>query len=293
MSFWTDPKISDDFTPEDKYFYLYLLTNPHTNISGCYEISIRQMSIETGYSKDSIEKLLDRMEHVHQVICYANDSKELLILHWSKYNWSLSPKVKKSIEDKMHSIKKPEFKAFIEDCYKHIDTLSIGYGYTTNIPFSLGMFSLGINNTNNIINDMCNEDDKKQKKAEHEKDIESFFESVWKLYIRKRGKNQVTKTAKEELFAIGYDRVKECIDKYAREKQGCEEKYILMGSTFFNGRYKDYLNEDIPEVVEVNKNEHLQLRNPDSEEDALAHPISEGWMINDDGYWINERLGIV
>ena len=25
-SFWTDPKVADDFTPEDKFFYLYLFT---------------------------------------------------------------------------------------------------------------------------------------------------------------------------------------------------------------------------------------------------------------------------
>ena len=45
ISFWTDTKIVDDFTPEDKYFYLYLFTNPHTNLSGCYEISKNQMSL--------------------------------------------------------------------------------------------------------------------------------------------------------------------------------------------------------------------------------------------------------
>ena len=50
INFWTDSKIDDDFTPEDKYFYLYLLTNPHTNICGCYEISMKQMERETGYN---------------------------------------------------------------------------------------------------------------------------------------------------------------------------------------------------------------------------------------------------
>ena len=38
MSFWTDSKVADDFTAEDRYFYLYLFTNPHTNLCGCYEI---------------------------------------------------------------------------------------------------------------------------------------------------------------------------------------------------------------------------------------------------------------
>ena len=43
-SFWTDNKVEDDFTPEDKYFYAYLLTNPQTNICGCYEVSFNQIS---------------------------------------------------------------------------------------------------------------------------------------------------------------------------------------------------------------------------------------------------------
>ena len=47
-SFWTDSKIVDDFLPEDKYLYLYCLTNPHTKLCGCYEVSVKQISDETG-----------------------------------------------------------------------------------------------------------------------------------------------------------------------------------------------------------------------------------------------------
>ena len=58
MTFWTDVELVDGFTPEDKYFYLYLLTNPHTNLCGCYEISMKQISDEMGYTKETIEKLI-------------------------------------------------------------------------------------------------------------------------------------------------------------------------------------------------------------------------------------------
>lgn len=47
-SFWTDSKVIDDFTPKDRLFYLYLFTNPHTNLCGCYEVSKKQISIEIG-----------------------------------------------------------------------------------------------------------------------------------------------------------------------------------------------------------------------------------------------------
>ena len=71
MKFWNeDAKVVNDFSPEDKYFYLYLLTNPHSNICGCYEIGTKTMSIETGYNEDTVKRLLDRMEHVHDVVRY-------------------------------------------------------------------------------------------------------------------------------------------------------------------------------------------------------------------------------
>ena len=87
ISFWTDPKVDDDFTPEDKYFYLYLLTNPHTNICGCYEISMKQMVRETGYNEDTVKRLLNRMEYTHNVIQYDSSTKEVFIPRWGKYNW--------------------------------------------------------------------------------------------------------------------------------------------------------------------------------------------------------------
>ena len=71
LTFWTDNKVSDDFTSKDKYFFLYLLTNPHTNIIGCYEISIRQMSIEMGLNIKEIEELVDRAQTIHKTILYS------------------------------------------------------------------------------------------------------------------------------------------------------------------------------------------------------------------------------
>ena len=84
---------------------------------------------------------------------------------------------------------------------------------------------------------------KKEEEKKHLQEVEDFFESVWKLYIRKEGKNGVTKAAKEEIFNAGYESIKYSIEKYTKEVAGYEKRYILMGSTFFNGRYRDYLPE--------------------------------------------------
>ena len=113
LSFWTDSKVDDDFTPEDKYFYLYLLTNPHTNICGCYEISSRQMERETGYNSDTIKRLIKRMVEIHNVIRYSEETKEVLILHWDRYNWSGSKNVETAVRSVISHIKNEGFRKYI------------------------------------------------------------------------------------------------------------------------------------------------------------------------------------
>ena len=113
VTFWTDSKIDDDFTPEDKYFYLYLLTNPHTNICGCYELSIKQMTRETGYKSQKVKEELQRLDKIHKVIVYDYKTKEVLIVNWSKYNWSKSEKVEKAVLRVSNKIKSEKFKKVI------------------------------------------------------------------------------------------------------------------------------------------------------------------------------------
>ena len=113
ISFWTDPKVDDDFTPEDKYFYLYLLTNPHTNICGCYEISMKQMVRETGYNEDTVKRLLHRMEYTHNVIQYDASTKEVFIPRWGKYNWFNSKDTMAGVAKVVSCIKSERFKEAI------------------------------------------------------------------------------------------------------------------------------------------------------------------------------------
>lgn len=128
MTFWTDPKVDDDFTPEDKYFYLYLLTNPHTTLCGCYEISMKQMVRETGYNEDTVKRLLKRMEYTHGVIQYDQKTKEVFIPHWGRYNWCNSPKTKERAVKDIETVKSERFRRALSD------TLSIPYPYPMGYP---------------------------------------------------------------------------------------------------------------------------------------------------------------
>lgn len=123
VSFWTDSKVDDEFTPEDKYFYLYLMTNPHTSICGCYEISMKQMERETGYNTDTVKRLIQRMQEEHNVIRYSAETKEILLLNWWKFNWSKSEKVKNAVVSVSEHIKHEPFKRYV------MDMVSIRYPY--------------------------------------------------------------------------------------------------------------------------------------------------------------------
>lgn len=148
-AFWTDPVVVDDFTPEDKYFYLYLLTSPHANVSGCYAISFKQMADELGYSKDTVERLVERFVSVHKVVDYDKDNKEILIHKWGKYHWTTSDKYIVALNKKIAMIKTERFRKYLEEVSSrfavggNIDTVWIPYQYgmdTTYIytyPFTL------------------------------------------------------------------------------------------------------------------------------------------------------------
>lgn len=140
ISFWTDAKVADEMTPEDKYFFLYLLTNPHGNILGCYEFSFKQAEAETGYQKDTIHKLIDRMRNVHHVIDFDEDTREILIIHWYRYNWSASERLKKSLYKTLGTVKTQRFKDYLQkvvDAYPN-NTVCIPYAYpnnTVSVPY--------------------------------------------------------------------------------------------------------------------------------------------------------------
>ena len=84
--FWTDEKVMEEFSPEDKLFMLYLLTNPHVTLLGVYQISKKQMAFELGYSIDTINVLLDRFENTYKIIKYDDNTREIAILNFLKYN---------------------------------------------------------------------------------------------------------------------------------------------------------------------------------------------------------------
>lgn len=178
LSFWTDNKVEDDFTPEDKFFYLYLLTNPQTNICGCYEVSYNQMTQQTGYNKDTINRLLDRFENVYKVIKFDSETKEILILNWFKYNWGKSPRVISGVESVAKTIKSEPFKKFV---YKVIESVINGSSDSMNIQYIYSMVTSDTDTVlnNNIVSNYPSVDTKEDIKDGNGSKKDVDFEELW------------------------------------------------------------------------------------------------------------------
>lgn len=72
--------------PQEKYFYLYLLTNHHTNHIGIYQISKKQIAYDLGYSIEVVHSLMEQFTLHHKLIRYNPEVRKLAIQNWGRHN---------------------------------------------------------------------------------------------------------------------------------------------------------------------------------------------------------------
>jgi DnaD/phage-associated family protein len=152
VEFWQDGFVLD-LTPEEKYFYIYLMTNSKTTQCGIYELPRRIMETETGYNRETIEKLLNRFVDYGKIL-YDHTSKEIMIINWMKYNSIKSSKVVACIKKELGNVKTTRF-------IKHFFTLCKQYEY----PIDTLCIDLG-------------EEEEKEEEVEEEKEIEEEVEET-------------------------------------------------------------------------------------------------------------------
>ncbi|WP_242238128.1 DnaD domain-containing protein [Bacillus cereus group sp. BfR-BA-01316] len=115
MNFWQDEFILD-LTPEERYFYIYLLTGTKTKQCGIYILPKRLAELETGYSMETVEKLLNRFVEYGKIL-YDAETKELFIINWLHYNPILNTNVEKCVLRELKTVKSKEFiHMFLRKC---------------------------------------------------------------------------------------------------------------------------------------------------------------------------------
>lgn len=96
-------------------------------------------------------------------------------------------------------------------------------------------------------------------------------QDIWELYPNKKGKAQAMKKIPKLLETLGKDVLAECVKKYSDEVKGKDKQFILNGSTFFNGRYEDYLDDAIETGSKANDN----TKNSEVHESKYIFNLSE------------------
>ncbi|MCU5528366.1 DnaD domain protein [Bacillus cereus] len=115
VSFWQDSFVLD-LTPEEKYFYLYLMTNSKTSQSGIYELPLRIIETDTGYNRETVMKLLERFAEYGK-INYNQKTKELFLINWLKFNPIKNVNIEKCVLKEIQSVKDQDFLVdFYETC---------------------------------------------------------------------------------------------------------------------------------------------------------------------------------
>ena len=79
---WKNQQFLDDFTPDEKYIFLYCLTNPHRSFCGCYEITITQIARKTGLRRVYVRSVPDRLQRVYKVLVFNDSTAEMLLVDW-------------------------------------------------------------------------------------------------------------------------------------------------------------------------------------------------------------------
>lgn len=86
VSFWTDEKVLNMFSPEDRLFMLYILTCPDSTQLGVFKLNPKVAAFHLGYSAETIMVLLDRFETKYGIIKRSKETNEVAIKNFLRYS---------------------------------------------------------------------------------------------------------------------------------------------------------------------------------------------------------------
>ena len=103
-SFWTDKWIRT-LDPSERYLYMYLLTNPQTNIAGVYQLTLDRIAFDTGYDERTLRPMLDRFAKAKKAELF--DGEYMILPSWPKHQrWETKSKIRDGIVSCLQEVKK-------------------------------------------------------------------------------------------------------------------------------------------------------------------------------------------
>lgn len=192
VNFWQDEFILD-LTPEERYFYIYLLTGTKTKQCGIYVLPKRVAELETGYSMETVEKLLSRFVEYGKIL-YDAETKEVYILNWLHYNPIVNTNVEKCVLRELKTVKNKEFvHMFLRTCLEE----------EWKIPLLLEYFGMPAEEDNSSLEVVAEEKEEEIEEGTSYSEVYKFYEqhiSSLSPYIVKELKEWIQKFSGETVL---------------------------------------------------------------------------------------------
>ena len=188
--FWNDSWVVS-LKPEQKYFYLYLLTNPECNIAGLYEISVKKICFDTGLEEEKVLELISfltdagKLFYVDNYIILRNFLK-----HQNCKNGKIRAGIRRVIEEIPMSHRRVIYDSCMSDTY-----LSIYFNSNFNFNFNFN------SNFNSNLN--SNADDVTEVTPPQENYSSEIF-NLWKEASLPCSKDLLTFTSRDFKQSLQY-----------------------------------------------------------------------------------------
>ena len=239
--YWQDEFILE-LTPEQKFFYLYLMTNNKVNTLGAYVFPLTMSTVELGYNKETVLKLLDHFAQVGKII-WDESTKEVFLLNWPKRNWNKKTATLRALKKDFGALKSPVLREIVALLFNDFYSEKAQEQSGTNGNNEKQKGTNG--NNGDILAGRIENREKRIENREKEKedaetvfDAAAAFEIFYKAYPNK--KNVKTARTRWEKMKVTPELYREIMEGLERAKNSQEwakddSAYIPHPATWLNG----------------------------------------------------------
>lgn len=239
--YWQDEFILE-LTPEQKFFYLYLMTNNKVNTLGAYVFPLTMSTVELGYNKETVLKLLDHFAQVGKII-WDETTKEVFLLNWPKRNWNKKTAMLRALKKDFNALKSPVLRETVALLFNDFYSEK-AQEQTGTIGNNEEQEGTSGNNGDILAGRIENREKRKENREKEKEDAETVFDAAaafeifYKAYPNK--KNVKTARTRWEKMKVTPELYREIMEGLERAKNSQEwgkdgGAYIPHPATWLNG----------------------------------------------------------
>ena len=227
--FWSDPKVRN-LSVNDRYLFIYLITNNHTHLSGIYTLPIPLGVYESGLTDKAYQKGIDTLSEAY-MIRFDRENDVVWVIKMFKYQPS-GNKIKTMAEKQLKSLHNTPLINNFLDFYS---------------DRGLGIDRVSIANQLPIIQEQEQEQEQEQgiefgsppKKRRKISQLIAYSEPFlrfWLLYPRKDDKKNAYEVWVAGELDSKIESVIEKVKTYAKAVKDSEQRWIKIPTTWLNAQ---------------------------------------------------------